>query len=46
MHFHYMIYGYTLAQDLAPGVMNFTILVDPSLDIITTYKVCLIYAWG
>ena len=29
----------------APGVMKFTILVDPSLVIITIYLVCLIYAW-
>ena len=29
----------------ALGVMKFTILVDPSLDIITIYLVCLIYAW-
>ena len=29
----------------APGVMKFTILVDPSLVIITTYLVCLINAW-
>ena len=28
-----------------PGVMKFTILVDLSLVIITTYLVCLIYAW-
>ena len=26
------------------GVMTFTILVDPSLVIITIYSVCLIYA--
>ena len=29
----------------APGVMKFTILIDPSLVIITTYLVFLIYAW-
>ena len=29
----------------ALGVMNVTILVDPSLVIITLYLVCLIYAW-
>ena len=29
----------------ALGVMKFTILVDPSLVIITIYLVCLIYAW-
>ena len=34
-----------LYKNPAPGVMKFTILVDPSLIIITTYLVCLIYAW-
>ena len=29
----------------APGVMKFTIFIDPSLVIITTYLVFLIYAW-
>ena len=29
----------------APGVIRFTILVDPSLFIITTYLVCPIHAW-
>ena len=29
----------------ALGVMKVTILVDPSLFIITIYLVCLIYAW-
>ena len=28
-----------------PGVMKFTILVDPSLVIITIYLDCLINAW-
>ena len=47
MHFHYMTYGHTLAQELSPWwpwVMKFTILVDPSLIIIIIYIVCLIYA--
>ena len=30
---------------LGGGVMKFTILLDPSLVIITLYSVCLIYAW-
>ena len=29
----------------SPGVMKFTILVDPSLVIITLHLVCLFYAW-
>ena len=29
----------------APGVMKLTILVEPSLVIITAYLVCLIYVW-
>ena len=33
------------ARTPAPGVMKFTILVDPSLVIITKNIVCLIYAW-
>ena len=38
--------GLTLAQKPSiPGVMKFTILVDPSLVIITSSLVCLIYAW-
>ena len=48
MHFHYMtsLYGHALAKKKPdPGVMKFTILVDPSLVIITIYLVCLIYAW-
>ena len=40
-----MTYGHTLAQD--PRVMKFTILVNPSLLIITIYRysVCLIIVW-
>ena len=46
MHFHYDLHGHALAQkNPAPGVKKFTIRVDPSLVIITTYLVCLIYAW-
>ena len=46
MHFHYMTYGHALAQEPLPrGFMKVTILVDPSLVIITMYIVCLIYAW-
>ena len=41
MQFHYM----TSTRTPTPGVMKFTILVDPSVVIITTYMVCLIYAW-
>ena len=46
MHFHYDLHGHALAQKKtpAPGVKKFTIPVDPSLVIITTYLVCLIYA--
>ena len=37
---------HALAQKpLSPGVMKFTILVDPSLVIIIIYLVCLICAW-
>ena len=32
-------------RTLALGVLKFKILVDPSLVIITTKLVCLIYAW-
>ena len=40
------LYGHAQAPEpLPPGVMEFTILADPSLVIITTYLVCLIYAW-
>ena len=47
MHFYYMTYMATPppTRTPAPGVMKFTFLVDPSLVIITTYLVCLIYAW-
>ena len=38
-----LIYGHALAQE--PGLMKVTILVDPSLVIITIYLVFLIYAW-
>ena len=43
----YDLYGHTLiAQEPLPqGVMKFTILLDPSLVIITTHLVCLMYAW-
>ena len=44
MHFYYMTYMVT-PQNLTPGVMKFTILVDPSLFIITTYLVFLINTW-
>ena len=46
MHFHYRTYM-AMAQDKnpAPWVMKITILVDPSLVIITEYLVCLINAW-
>ena len=47
MHFYCMTYM-TTPQHIktpAPGVMKFTILVDPSLVIITKYLVCLINAW-
>ena len=38
--------SHTLEQEPLPwGVMKFTVLVDPSLVIITVYLVCLIYAW-
>ena len=41
----YDLYGHALAQEPLPrGVKKFTILVDPSLVIITIYSVCLIYA--
>ena len=46
MHFPYMIYLTTpYHKNPCPGVMKFTILLDPFLVIITTYLVCLIYAW-
>ena len=46
IYFHYMTYMATLLfKNPAPGVMKLTILVDPSLITITTYLVCLIYAW-
>ena len=39
-------YGHTPAQEPLPkGSCKFTILVDPSLVIITTYLVSLIYTW-
>ena len=45
MHFHYMTYMVTPSTiTIAPGVMKFTILVDPSLVIITMYLICLISA--
>ena len=41
----YDLYGLDLAHEpLPPGVMKFTILVDPSLVNITIYLVCLIIA--
>ena len=40
MHFHYNLYLNTIAQKpAAPGVMKFTIWIDPSLDIINIYPV-------
>ena len=40
-----MTYSHDIAQEPpAPGVMNFTILVDPSLVSIINL-VCLLYAW-
>ena len=42
MHFHYMNYMTTLStRTPAPGVMKFTILVDPSVVIITMHLLCL-----
>ena len=32
-------------EPLPRGVMNFPILIDPSLVIITIYLLCLFYAW-
>ena len=46
MHSNYMTYMSTpLHKNPYPGVMKFTIMVDPSLVIITTYLVCLTCAW-
>ena len=46
MHFHYIIYmNSTQHKNPCPGVMKFTILVDPSLVNITLYIVCLINNW-
>ena len=46
MQFHYLSYmTMPLHTTPTPGVMKFTILVNPSGVIITTYLVCLIYAW-
>lgn len=46
MHFHYMISDIALPQKKkpAPEIMNFPILVDTSLVIITICSACLIYA--
>ena len=45
MHFHYMTYmAKPQRKNPYPGVMKFTIWVDPFLVIITIYLVCLIYA--
>ena len=43
----YNFYGHTLAQELLPGggVIKFTILLDPSMVIITVNLVCLIFGW-
>ena len=41
----YDLYGHPSTRIPVPGVMKFTILVDSSLNVITTYMVCLIYAW-
>ena len=46
MHFHYLTYmAMTYQKNPCAGVMNLTLLVDHSLVIVTTYLVCLIYAW-
>ena len=46
MHFHYMNYlAMPWHKNHFPGVMKFTVLVDPSSDIITIPSVCLICAW-
>ena len=46
MHFHYITHMATAQhQNPCPGVMKFTILVNPSLVIITLYLVYLNYAW-
>ena len=43
MHFHYLtLWPRPCTKPPAPGVMKLTILVDPSLVIITTYLVYLI----
>ena len=39
----YELYDHALAQEPLP--QKFTNLVDPSLDIITTIMVCLLYVW-
>ena len=48
-HYYYTLMqlecGYALAQEPAPGVTKFKILVDPSLVIVTIYSVCFIYSW-
>ena len=46
MHFHHMTYMATPKhKNPCAGGHEITILVDPSLVIITIYLVCLIYAW-
>ena len=35
------LYGHALAKNPCPGIMKFTILVDPSLVIITIHLVCM-----
>ena len=45
MHFHYMIYlAMLLHKNPCPGILKFTILVEPSLVFITVYLAYLIYA--
>ena len=41
----YAFYGHVQTQNPCPVVIKFTILVDPSLVIITTCLLCLLYAW-
>ena len=46
IHFHHVTFMTTSQPRIpAPEVMKFTILVDPPLVSITTYLVCLIFAW-
>ena len=39
------LYLHALAKNPNPGVLKFTILVDPSFVIIPVYLLCLFYAW-